>query len=43
MEGGHSVGADNAEDAKRAAMLLMYLDRELGGASAKHGRGERGR
>ena len=43
MEGGHSVGADNAEDAKRAAMLLMYLDRELGGASAKLGRGERGR
>ena len=43
MEGGHSVGADNAEDAKRAAMLLMYLDRELGGASAKPGRGERGR
>jgi prolyl oligopeptidase len=30
MEGGHSVGADYAEDAKRAAMLLMYLDRELG-------------
>jgi prolyl oligopeptidase len=30
MEGGHSVGADNAEDAKRAAMLTMYLDRELG-------------
>jgi prolyl oligopeptidase len=34
MEGGHSVGADYAEDAKRAAMLLMYLDRELGVASA---------
>jgi prolyl oligopeptidase len=33
MEGGHSVGADNAEDAKRSAMLLMYLDRELGAAS----------
>ena len=31
MEGGHSVGADHAEDAKRSAMLLMYLDRELGG------------
>jgi prolyl oligopeptidase len=34
MEGGHSVGADYAEDAKRAAMLLMYLDRELGSAPA---------
>ena len=33
MEGGHSVGADHAEDAKRAAMLLMYLDRELGAGS----------
>jgi prolyl oligopeptidase len=33
MEGGHSVGADNAEDAKRAAMLTIYLDREL-----RHGR-----
>ena len=44
MEGGHSVGADNAEDAKRAAMLLMYLDRELGGApAAAPGTGERGR
>jgi prolyl oligopeptidase len=42
MEGGHSVGADNAEDAKRAAMLLMYLNRELG--SQPPGRpGERGR
>jgi prolyl oligopeptidase len=35
MEGGHSVGADNAEDAKRAAMLTIYLDREL-----RHGRTE---
>jgi prolyl oligopeptidase len=44
IEGGHSVGADNAEDAKRAAMLLMYLDRELGGApAAAPGTGERGR
>ena len=33
MEGGHSVGADHAEDAKRSAMLLMYLDRELGVAA----------
>ena len=46
MEGGHSVGADNAEDAKRSAMLLMYLDRELVGApvAAPASRpGERGR
>ena len=44
IEGGHSVGADNAEDAKRAAMLLKYLDRELGGApAAAPGTGERGR
>jgi len=44
MEGGHSVGADNAEDAKRSAMLLMYLDRELGGEPATAPRqGERGR
>ena len=34
MEGGHSVGADNAEDGKRAAMLQMYLERELGGTAA---------
>ena len=33
LEGGHSVGADNAEDAKRAALLLAYLNRELGGQS----------
>jgi prolyl oligopeptidase len=32
LEGGHSVGADNAEDAKRAALLMAYLKRELGGA-----------
>ena len=47
MEGGHSVGADNAEDAKRAAMLMMYLDRELAGGRAatqvSSGPGERGR
>ncbi|HEX8062651.1 MAG TPA: prolyl oligopeptidase family serine peptidase [Allosphingosinicella sp.] len=29
LEGGHSVGADNAEDAKRAALLMAYLKREL--------------
>ncbi len=29
LEGGHPVGADNAEDAKRAALLLAYLNREL--------------
>lgn len=28
-EGGHSVGADHAEDAKRAALLLTFLNREL--------------
>ncbi|MEA3065554.1 MAG: prolyl oligopeptidase, partial [Sphingomonadales bacterium] len=31
LEGGHSVGADNAEDAKRAALLMAYLKRELVG------------
>ena len=29
MEGGHSVGADHAEDAIRAAMLHAFLQREL--------------
>ena len=29
-EGGHSVGADHEEDAKRAALLLAYLNREIG-------------
>ena len=29
MEGGHSVGADRAEDAKRAALLWAFLTREL--------------
>ena len=31
MEGGHSVGADHAEDAKRAALLTEFLNRTLGG------------
>jgi prolyl oligopeptidase len=35
MEGGHSVGADNAEDAKRAALLYEYLTRELGRATPR--------
>jgi prolyl oligopeptidase len=43
MEGGHSVGADYAEDAKRAAMLLMYLDREIGGGVPQPAATERGR
>jgi prolyl oligopeptidase len=30
IEGGHSVGADHGEDAKRAALLMAYLKRELG-------------
>ncbi len=30
LEGGHSVGADHAEDAHRAALLMAYLKRELG-------------
>lgn len=30
-EGGHSVGADHAEDAKRAALLLVFLNKELAG------------
>ena len=29
MEGGHSVGADHAEDAVRAAMLHAFLTMEL--------------
>jgi prolyl oligopeptidase len=29
LEGGHSVGADHAEDAKRAALLAAFLRREL--------------
>ncbi|WP_240913753.1 prolyl oligopeptidase family serine peptidase [Sphingomonas sp. HDW15A] len=29
LEGGHSVGADRAEDAKRAALLWAFLTREL--------------
>jgi prolyl oligopeptidase len=43
MEGGHSVGADNAEDAKRSALLLAYLNRELGGRQAAAAPTERGR
>jgi len=39
MEGGHSVGADNGEDAKRSALLYEYLTRELG---PKPKAGERG-
>ncbi|MDP8914457.1 MAG: prolyl oligopeptidase family serine peptidase [Pseudomonadota bacterium] len=31
LEGGHSVGADHAEDAHRAALLNAFLNRELGG------------
>lgn len=31
LEGGHAVGADNAEDAKRAALLDAFLRRELMG------------
>jgi prolyl oligopeptidase len=31
LDGGHSVGADHGEDAKRAALLMAYLKRELGG------------
>lgn len=31
LEGGHSVGADNAEDARRAALLDAFLRRELMG------------
>jgi len=32
LEGGHSVGADHAEDARRAALLDAFLRRELMGA-----------
>ncbi len=31
LEGGHSVGADHAEDAYRAALLNAFLNRELSG------------
>jgi prolyl oligopeptidase len=30
VEGGHAVGADHAEDARRAALLQAFLARELG-------------
>jgi len=32
MEGGHAVGADRKEDAYRAALLVAFLNRELGGS-----------
>ena len=32
MEGGHAVGADRKEDAYRAALLTVFLNKELGGA-----------
>src|SRR3546814_20855108 len=39
MEGGHSVGADHAEDATRAALLTAFLNRvlveEIGRASCR--------
>ncbi len=31
LEGGHAAGADRREDAKRAALILAYLNREIGG------------
>jgi len=31
MEGGHAVGADRREDAYRAALLTVFLNKELGG------------
>ena len=31
LEGGHAAGADKREDAKRAALILAYLNREIGG------------
>lgn len=34
-EGGHSVGADHEEDAKRAALLLAFLNREIGSGAEK--------
>ena len=33
LEGGHSVGADHAEDAHRAALLMAFQKRELGGSA----------
>ncbi|MFS0738787.1 prolyl oligopeptidase family serine peptidase [Sphingomonas sp. 1P06PA] len=35
IEGGHAAGADRIEDARRAAMVTIYLERELGGDRAK--------
>jgi prolyl oligopeptidase len=34
-EGGHSVGAEHAEDAKRATLLLAFLNREIGSGAEK--------
>ncbi len=31
IEGGHAAGADRREDAQRAALIMAYLERELGG------------
>jgi len=33
IEGGHAAGADRREDAQRAALIMAYLERELGSAS----------
>ena len=42
-EGGHSVGADRAEDAVRAALLWSFLTKEIGsGATKDAGAAERG-
>ncbi len=30
LEGGHAAGADKREDARRAALILAYLNREIG-------------
>ncbi|MES2755393.1 MAG: prolyl oligopeptidase family serine peptidase [Pseudomonadota bacterium] len=35
LEGGHSVGADNAEDANRAALLNAFLIKELNGITRR--------
>jgi prolyl oligopeptidase len=32
IEGGHAAGADRVEDARRAAMVTVYLNKELGAA-----------
>ncbi|WP_136163210.1 prolyl oligopeptidase family serine peptidase [Sphingomonas flavalba] len=33
IEGGHAAGADRLEDARRAAMVTVYLNKELGAAA----------